>query len=352
VATGPDTYDVIVSARCPGCSETLIGFTSYIYYDGTELDFGTTSSNLAAGWAGVQSVVDTDNAPNDAVTAASVVNTGAFIYQDFDEFFTGTPVGDTPLDLFTVSVTDLTYTPPSDGNLADGGRIFLASANEVALLQYTNQDILTLGVGYNVLTMGAQAIDILPITLVKFKAEKSNRSTVLNWNTSSEINSSHFEVERSSDGQTWSYIGQVDAKGYSNTNEKYTYTDKNVYNSRGTQDFHYRLKMFDKDEKFEISNIETVRFSNNSLAKNQIKVYPNPSTDGVNIEFSNEMITQPNEVLLFDLSGRLVYSQQIAEDADYTYIDFMIAKVESGSYLVQFMANDLLVGQEKIIVQQ
>ena len=62
---------------------------------------------------------------------------------------------------------------------------------------------------------GVGAVDApLPVILVDFNAVLNNSKTVdISWSTQQEINSSHFDVQRSNDGVNWNVIGTVKAKG-------------------------------------------------------------------------------------------------------------------------------------------
>ncbi|MES2778558.1 MAG: hypothetical protein V4651_01555, partial [Bacteroidota bacterium] len=67
--------------------------------------------------------------------------------------------------------------------------------------------------------MGADEIPSspLPVTLVNFSASKNQSDVIVSWITASEINASHFEIERSIDGKDFTNITTVKATGISNT---------------------------------------------------------------------------------------------------------------------------------------
>lgn len=95
---------------------------------------------------------------------------------------------------------------------------------------------------------------ILPIKLVSFTAQKTGISkTLLRWQTSSEINASHYEVERSTDGMSFSPLERIAAQNRQGTHD-YNFTDKFAKNGINF----YRLKMVDIDGTFVYSKIEKV----------------------------------------------------------------------------------------------
>ncbi|MEK7226351.1 MAG: LamG domain-containing protein, partial [Bacteroidota bacterium] len=78
----------------------------------------------------------------------------------------------------------------------------------------------------------------LPLKLGDFTAVRKPAGIQLNWETITEQNVSHFEIERSSDGSSFNTIGQVTARGNSTDKQYYTFTDQQP--AAGTN--FYRLK--------------------------------------------------------------------------------------------------------------
>lgn len=198
------------------------------------------------------------------------------------------------------------------------------------------------------------ANDPLPVELTKFEANKYNKnSSILRWQTASEQNSWYYVIERALEGtDDWDAIEKVDAVGQSNETQTYQYIDRDVFRGTvATETFLYRLRIVDQDDSFEYSNIESVRFGE-TLVGGGVKTFPNPAKDGLHIQIASDIAQKPTDVEVYDIVGKLVYVQQIAPDADYAYIEFGLAQIQSGSYMVQFSANGQMLTQEKIIVQR
>lgn len=96
----------------------------------------------------------------------------------------------------------------------------------------------------------------VPVKLIGFQATVLNKEVKLTWATVSEINSSHFVIQRSSDGIHFNNIGTIQAAGNSQVTMHYTFFDKNPLN--GTS--FYRLQQIDKDGQFEYSTVIRVHF--------------------------------------------------------------------------------------------
>jgi hypothetical protein len=90
-------------------------------------------------------------------------------------------------------------------------------------------------------------VSVLPITLLNFSATVQAFNAVeLNWTTTNEINSSHFVIERSIDGNKFSDINKVSATGNSTIKQNYSYLDNQAANINSPV-LYYRLKLVDKD---------------------------------------------------------------------------------------------------------
>ena len=69
------------------------------------------------------------------------------------------------------------------------------------------------------------------------------RTNILKWKTTSEINTSHFKIERSVDGENWEHLNDVAASGNTNTAVSYVYLDKTYSDVMN----YYRLAQYDND---------------------------------------------------------------------------------------------------------
>jgi hypothetical protein len=213
--------------------------------------------------------------------------------------------------------------------------------------------------GTNAVNGGDSWVDAnlpLPVSLVSFRAEKfQDRSTSLNWTTVSEINSSHFLVQRSADKKSWTTIGRVSAAGNSQFIENYQFIDENVYNGLDSRlDVYYRLQMVDLDGQQKNSPIENVNFGKDGSKSSELAllVYPNPATDGVQVEWNGQNSVQPTLLELYDITGKLVLTQKVSENANQEYIDFGAAKMSTGLYLLRILNGSEPIAHQQIVVGQ
>jgi hypothetical protein len=85
----------------------------------------------------------------------------------------------------------------------------------------------------------------LPVELTQFEATPYPQWNVVKWTTASENNSSHFDLESSTDGENWRKIITKYAAGNSTEEIKYSYIDYNL-----NPVTYYRLQQFDIDGVF------------------------------------------------------------------------------------------------------
>lgn len=160
-------------------------------------------------------------------------------------------------------------------------------------------------------------LNILPLTLLNFTGRHYNDYNQLQWETADEVNTSHFILERSSDGNAYSSVATIAAG--SNT---YSYKDNISFNGK----MYYRLKMIDNDGKFTYSSIVTLNSNGGQVAG----IYPNPANDKVYINTGNELLQ--HSVRLYDISGHLLQTIQI----NNTLETLPVQQLKSGLYLLQF----------------
>jgi len=146
----------------------------------------------------------------------------------------------------------------------------------------------------------------LPVDLIHFDVHAANNhSASIHWATASEINNSHFEIERSYDGRNFETNGEVSGNGNSQHRIDYSYTDVSVSNLENT--VFYRLKQVDFDGTSEYSDIRVVRFGAVGSGID-FSAYPNPLTDelSVMVSLSNG---EAYQIEITDLQGAKVHHE-------------------------------------------
>lgn len=165
--------------------------------------------------------------------------------------------------------------------------------------------------------------DPLPLTLISFDAIKKDDGVQLNWTTYQEINTSHFIVQRSSDGSIFTGIGRIAAKSTGGSNN-YSITDANALIGVN----YYRLQMIDKDGKITISPVIKIIFN----PKNELRLVPNPATNFITLSG----IENKGTIQIFAMDGKLV--KQLPATANSVRIDISI--LSKGLYMMEYRAAE------------
>lgn len=132
----------------------------------------------------------------------------------------------------------------------------------------------------------------LPVRLSNFSVTRSENVASIHWTTTSETNSSYFEVERSSDAKNWHAIERVLAKGESvNT---INYDSKDSKPLAGVN--YYRLKMVDLDNSVAYSQIRSASFEGSTSL-----VYPNPFEDKISLD--NLELSKVSKIEVINMNG-------------------------------------------------
>jgi hypothetical protein len=123
---------------------------------------------------------------------------------------------------------------------------------------------------------------VLPVELLSFTGKKSEANNLLEWSTSQENNSDHFELEYSADGFNFTSITLVAANGNTTSRSDYSFVHMNV----GGKTAYYRLKTVDRDGNFKYSNTILLKRDTNPVI--DYSVYPNPFADRVTVSIVAE----------------------------------------------------------------
>lgn len=164
---------------------------------------------------------------------------------------------------------------------------------------------------------------VLPVELQSFVGFSDDCTIKLNWETGSERNFSHFEIEKSYDGVDFQTIGRIDSKGEDNgiTGGIYDYADANPMSIN-----YYRLRIVDIDNTFTYSDIIIVKSECiEDKETTIINVYPNPvKGDKLSVEvFSNSNINNA-KVHITDQLGRVINKTNTLITKDFNTIEIDI----------------------------
>jgi hypothetical protein len=172
-------------------------------------------------------------------------------------------------------------------------------------------------------------ISPLPVELLSFIATAiENRVVSLDWVTSSEYSSDKFIIERSIDGKNWEVLTEKPAAGRSQQPIQYQVIDNSPYLGLN----YYRLKQVDLDGSFVLSKVETAMITDHS--EFTAMIYPNPTMNHINIQFSN-MDFKQRKLKVLDVQGKVLIKRDLTSKDKSSIVPIDVSKLSQGSYLIQ-----------------
>ena len=186
--------------------------------------------------------------------------------------------------------------------------------------------------GFSGFTVQTSTI-VLPVKLISFAAQRTSTAIEANWQTSAEMNNHHFELERSTDGRNFNFVGQV-AGNNGNRISNYSYTDVGATLLHVSKLF-YRLKVISQSGDFEYSNI--IVLSLNKSVQLLTSVVPNPFVDKLSLNLNMPAKGNLN-IKITDVSGRVLITEN-AEVVKGFSAHFVqgVNKLAGGVYLLSVL---------------
>lgn len=137
----------------------------------------------------------------------------------------------------------------------------------------------------------------LPLKFLSFTGQRKNDFIDLKWETAEEVNTDHFEIERSENGRqffllaTMPTVNRFNVQGYSY--KDYSYTNDVVY---------YRIRCVDKDGKSKLSKVIAIA-ENSYLKKNIQAINPVAGEIIVRSEVDDK---EPTAYVLYNQAGSTI----------------------------------------------
>ncbi len=176
-------------------------------------------------------------------------------------------------------------------------------------------------------TIGTESpFNNLPLKLLYFTALADGNKVRLNWNVTNEQDMRVYEVEKSLTANGFSLLSTVNSLQRTQA----LYTDYDPAPATGWN--YYRLKMIDKTGNFSYSPVRAVKFDK---GMEDIKIFPNPAVDILNIQLPSSYI---NKVTLqvYGSDGKFISSIKPISNM----VELKVMPLASGTYFLQVLKED------------
>lgn len=177
---------------------------------------------------------------------------------------------------------------------------------------------------------------LLPLKLLSFNGEANTGGVALSWETSDEVNTAAFEIQRAADPLAFATIGTVPAIAHSTSLvNRYHYQDGEP---SGTAARYYRLKMEDLDGRFTYSPVLKI---SPGPAQGPLGVCPNPCIgDRLYVRISKSA-GYPLSITILNMTGQAVLRKMFgADDIGANIFHLDIGPLHPGIYALQIRNGD------------
>lgn len=181
----------------------------------------------------------------------------------------------------------------------------------------------------------------LPILLISYTGNNSEKGNRLDWITGSEQNVDYFEISYSSDGKYFAELDKVKATGNSNVEENYSYFHDTPLVGIG----YYKLTVVDINGKESQEKIISIV---NKLSQNIGELYPNPNNGNMTLKYQLPT-NEPATFNLIDLTGRVVYENTLSAENNKVDLNLELPK---GMYYYKIIATTGTIKTGSVIIQK
>jgi hypothetical protein len=181
-------------------------------------------------------------------------------------------------------------------------------------------------------TFTTQMLTALPVDLISFTGLARTEGNQLNWTVAQEVDFSHYEVLRSSNGKDFVKIGEVYPENKSTEMKNYTFLDASVKADLA----YYKLNLINEDGSSSFSNLLVINHI--VVAPVITKLYPNPATTTLLVSLEG-VDAEVSTITIQDLSGKIVYSTETSDVSTLLNIN----ELNKGLYLIKVSNSNGIV---------
>ena len=179
-----------------------------------------------------------------------------------------------------------------------------------------------------------------PVKLTSFAASKQGAAVQLKWTTASEQNNAYFDVQRSSDGQTFTTIGTKAGAGNSHTVLDYFFTDRKP--AAGLN--YYRLNQVDADGKSTLSNPVALDFGFDGAS---MVVYATKNVSVLSVNIKAEKAST-GKFVVYNVAGQKMLEQAISLNLGSNDLGINLPDLKKGIYVAAFQSGNQILTQKFI----
>jgi len=175
---------------------------------------------------------------------------------------------------------------------------------------------------------------VMPVALLSFNVQGFKSFNAVSWQTATEINTDHFNIQKSIDGKDFNTVGKVNAKG----SGSYLYDDLLTTDDSGFMVLYYRLEITDKDGSKTYSEIRQLNMDKGQWT---IKLTPNPARTYFTVNGHHIAA-----IKITDITGRVMNNTALNDAANPA---ISLSGLSAGMYYIAVYTKDGKMYTEKLM---
>jgi transcription elongation factor Elf1 len=169
----------------------------------------------------------------------------------------------------------------------------------------------------------------LPVTWLFIRAQLISNESLVSWATAQESNTSKYDIEHSTNGSSFTKLGEVTAAGNTSVTTNYSFT----HTKPVTGFNYYRLKQIDNDGKFKYSDVVTILKKDNLV---QTIIAPNPVKEVLHVVETKETFIGTAEI--YNAAGSLVFRKAI--NTKLQVYSLPVGNLVNGTYVLKIIYKE------------
>jgi hypothetical protein len=187
---------------------------------------------------------------------------------------------------------------------------------------------------------------VLPVQFLKLTGVFQVSHVLLSWTVIAAKAIDHFEVERSTDNNSYFKTGEVWQPVKLNEEQNLAFNDDIANVNKDI--IYYRVKVIGKAGEIQYSNILVMR---RYPGKTLLSIMPNPAKDHVSIIFYSEKESEVTIRLINNLGKSVMLQNQKAVKGNNTLLLPELNKYSNGVYSLQVFVNDEVVTKKLVLAK-
>ena len=190
-------------------------------------------------------------------------------------------------------------------------------------------------------SIGHQKVIVLPIKLLTFTGSLQDKQTLLQWTVADNEEVGSFEVEYSTDGQSFRRIGVVQKGG----NPAYRFVHPNLVPGNN----YYRLLLKGKDGTAAYSKVVVIPFGN--AITSILGIQPTLVKDITQLRMVSAR-HQSVEMKVYDMRGRLIRTERSQVQAGSQIVPLYMRGLSAAMYIIYVRTEDGAQANFKVVKEQ